>query len=103
MEKQKSVIFGEEGERNSRLWPTAVEPDQLSTFIELNIKCGDAVNGLTDKPKLDQSNFSNSFIKVSSDEVNLIHDFLLRVWETLVSSLIYGDLAKTMLGKGSIS
>lgn len=33
-----------------------VEPDQLYTFIELNIKCGDAVNGLTDKPKLDQSN-----------------------------------------------
>lgn len=60
-----------------------MEPDQLTTFIELNIKCGDGVNGLTDKPKLDHQTFRNAFIKVTSDEVNLIHDFLLRVSETL--------------------
>lgn len=41
---------------NSRLRPTTVEPDQLSTFIELNIKSGDVADGLTDKPKLDQPN-----------------------------------------------
>lgn len=43
-------------EKKLQMRPTTVEPDQLTTFIELNIKCGDGVNGLTDKPKLDQPN-----------------------------------------------